>query len=133
MIVKDIMVRKLVTVDCNESVTYACNKYRDYKVGCLIVTDKNHIVGMVTERDFIERTICNEKDPKTTKVKEIMSSDVITIDPYDEIDTAIEKLKEYKIKKLPVVDGDELVGIVTITDIAHTRPTISKFLKVKKI
>ena len=122
------MTNKLISIDCNETVLDACNKYRDHKVGCLIVTDGDQIVGIATERDFIERTICLDKDPKTTKIKEIMTPDVITIDPYDTVEKALDIIKKNNIKKLPVVSNDKLIGIVTITDLAYSRPTIKEFL-----
>jgi len=132
MLVKDMMKRPLVTVDVNDTVRDACDKYRDHKVGCLIVTDREQIAGLVTERDVIKRTICMDKDPNTTKINEIMSTDVKTIDSYAEVEEAIRMIKEYKIKKLPVASNGRLVGIITITDLAHTRPTVKKFLEVKK-
>lgn len=133
MIIKEIMTEKIVTIDSIKTIKDACNKYRDYKVGCLIVIEKDQIAGIVTERDVIERTICMDKDPKTTKIKEIMTSDIKTIHPHDKIEKALEIIKKYKIKKLPVVSNDELVGIVTITDIAYTRPGIKEFLEIRKI
>jgi len=131
MLVKDMMKSKIITVDANDTVRDACNKYRDHKVGCLIVTNNEEIAGLVTERDVIKRTICMDKDPNTTKIAEIMSTDVKTIDPYAEVDDAIRFIKEHKIKKIPVASNGRLVGIITITDLAHTRPTIKRFLEYK--
>jgi len=90
MLVKEIMADKLITVDINETVKSACNKYRDYKVGCLVVTNNDEIAGILTERDVIERTICKDKDPNTTLIKEIMSTDIKTVDSYDRIEKALE-------------------------------------------
>lgn len=132
MFVKEIMTNKIITVDGNETVLDACNKYCECKVGCLIVTDKDQIVGIVTERDFVERAICMHRDPEKTKVKEIMSSDIKTIHPFDRIEKALDIIKKYKIKKLPVISDGKLVGIVTVTDIAYTRPGIREFLEFRK-
>ena len=132
MLVNEIMSDKLVTVDVNQTVKDACNKYRNFRVGCLVVTDNDEIAGLITERDVIERTICMDKDPKTTKVKEIMSTDILTVDSYERIEKALEIMKNNKIKKLPVVKNNKLVGIITLTDIAYTRPSIKKFLAIKE-
>lgn len=132
MFVKDIMSNKIVTIDANVTILDACNKFCECKVGCLIVTENDQIVGIVTERDFVERIICMRRDPEKTKVKEIMSSDIKTVHPYDSIETVLGIIKEYKIKKLPVLSNDKLVGIVTITDIAYSRPMIREFLKLQK-
>jgi len=132
MNIKDIMTKKIITVDKNETVRTACDKYRDFKVGCLVVTYKDNVVGMLTERDVIERTICKDKNPNSTKIFEVMTENVKTIDSYDSIEKALELIKNHKIKKLPVVTNNKLVGIITITDIAYTRPSIRNFLEISK-
>jgi CBS domain-containing protein len=132
MIVKEIMKKSIITIGGNDTILDACNKYRDNKTGCLIVIDEEQVIGLVTERDLIERTICMGRDPEKTKIKEIMTHDVITIDPFDRIDKALEIIKKNKIKKLPVVSNDKLVGIVTITDIAYTKSVIKEFLELHR-
>jgi len=129
LFVKEIMKNNIIAIDSDKSIKDACNLYRDSKIGSLLVTDNDNVVGIVTERDIIERTICMDKDPNKTPIKEIMTTDVKTVDVDDRINYAIGILKENKIKKLPVTDNDELVGIVTVTDIALSRPNIRKFLK----
>jgi CBS domain-containing protein len=124
MFIKEIMTRNVVTINNNQSVLDACKKYRDFKVGSLIVIDKNQCVGIVTERDLLEKVI--KIDPKTTMIKEIMTPYIKTISPLDNIDKAITIMKKNKIKKLPVLAEDELVGIVTISDIANARPEVSR-------
>jgi len=126
MLVKEIMKKNVVTIDSNDSVLNACNKYRDFKVGCLVVMDNKTCVGIVTERDLIERTICEHKDPLNTKVSEIMSKNLKTVHGLDTLETAINIMKENNIKKLPVVFKEGIVGIITVTDISHARPDLSK-------
>ena len=126
MLVKEIMTKKVVTIESNATVFDACIKYRDKKIGCLVVVDKGYCIGIVTERDLIERTICLRKEPEKTLVSEIMSSDIKTIYALDKIEKAIEIMEKYKIKKLPVISNDEIVGIITATDISKARPDISK-------
>ena len=129
MLIKEIMRNKIVTIDSNATIFDACNKYRNYEVGCLLVTDNDQIVGIVTERDVIERTICMERNPKTTKIKEIMSLDIKTVNPLDKVEKAIDIFKRYKIKRLPVISNDKLVGIVTLTDIAYKKYGIREFIE----
>jgi CBS domain-containing protein len=118
----------IVTIESNKSIKDACNIYKDKKIGCLLVIEKDNVIGIVTERDIIERTLCEDKDAKTTTIKDIMTSHVQTIDANDRISYAVEVLKKNNIKKLPVLNKGELVGIVTVTDIALTRPNIKNFL-----
>ena len=120
------MAKKVITIDKNKTVFDACILYKDHKVGCLIVTDDGKCVGIITERDLIERTICTHKDPETTLVGDIMSSDIISVHALDKLETAIEFMESFNIKKLPVVVDAEIVGIITVTDISKARPDLSK-------
>jgi CBS domain-containing protein len=127
--VKDIMHSNIVTIDQNESVRKACDIYRDKKIGCLIVTDRDNIIGLVTERDLIERTICMDREPSMTKVKDIMTTNVITIEMDEKIMKAVDVMKDNNIKKLPVTHKGELIGIITSTDLAYSRPSMKNFFR----
>ena len=126
MLVKEIMTKNVVTIDVDASVFDACMMYKEKKVGCLVVVDDETCVGIVTERDLIERSICQGRDPEKTKVREIMSQNIKVVYALDTAEKALETMKQYKIKKLPVISSEKVVGIVTITDIAEARPEISK-------
>jgi len=126
LLVEKIMTREVVTIDCNETVLDACKKYKDLKVGCLVVMDGTILVGIVTERDIIERAILMEKDLKTTKIREIMSSNIKTVHALAPIERASEIMRENNIKKLPVILNNEIVGIVTVTDMSRALPTFSE-------
>ena len=126
MLVKEAMTKNVITIDKNKTVLDACNMYKDYKIGCLVVTDDGKCVGIVTERDLIERTMCKEKSPRLTKVSEIMSSNIKTVHSLDTLEKALEIMKKNSIKKLPVVVKEGIVGIITVTDISNARPDLSK-------
>ncbi len=126
MIIKDIMIQRVVTIDSCDSVFNACIKLLDERIGCIVVLEEGFCVGIVTERDFIERTILMNRDPQDTKVKEIMTPNIVTITSLDKIEDALNIMRKYRIKKLPVVNNDNLIGIVTISDIAHARPELTK-------
>ena len=126
MLVKEVMTKNVVTIDSKKTILDASNIYRDLKIGCLIVTENGKIAGIVTERDIIERTICANNNPSSTFISEIMSKDMKTIHPLETIDKAIEMMFENKIKKLPVMLNDQIVGIITVTDISRARPDLSK-------
>jgi CBS domain-containing protein len=124
MLVKDVMTKDVITIDSNQTILDAYKKYRDNKVGSLVVTDSDKCIGIVTERDLIEKAI--DKDLKTTFVKDIMTSNVRTISPSDNLDTASELMEKHNIKKLPVLFNDNITGIITINDIVHTKPELTK-------
>ncbi len=126
MLVKEVMTKNVVTIDKEQSVLDAANLYKKHKVGCLIVKENEECIGIITERDIIERTICNKMPPETTKVKDIMSSDVITIHYLERLDKASKIMIINNIKKLPVIKNGEIVGIITVTDISKARPDLSE-------
>ena len=126
MLVKEVMTHPVITIDSEQSILDACNMYRDYKIGCLIVTCKGSSIGLVTERDIIERTICARKNAEKTKIKDIMTTDILTIHPLEQVEKAIDVMMKNNIKKLPVVSNGEVVGIITATDISRARPDLSK-------
>ena len=127
MMIKEIMVTKVISINANKSILEACEKYRDRRIGCLLVTDdEGDCIGIVTERDMIERTICMHRNPEKTRVSEIMTTDIKTVNPFDRIEKAADMMLKYRIKKLPVIQNGEIVGIITATDISRARPDISK-------
>ena len=128
MLVSEIMSKNVVTVESEESVLEACKIYKDHGVGCLVVMREGLILGILTERDIIERVIIEEKDPDKTKVEEIMSKNIKTVHASTSVEKAIEIMKENKIKKLPVILNNEIFGIVTITDIANAIPNFATAL-----
>jgi len=120
------MTRNVVTIDASDTVFDACMKYKEKKVGCLVVVDHETCVGIVTERDLIERSVCARRDPDATKVREIMSFGVKVVNELDTVEKALETMRQFKIKKLPVISSEKVVGIITMTDIAKARPDLSK-------
>jgi CBS domain-containing protein len=126
MLVKEIMTRQVITVEADASVFDACMIYKEKKVGCLVVIKGENCVGIVTERDLIERTICQQRNPEHTKVQEIMSQNIKVVSSLDTIEKTLETMKQHKIKKLPVISSEKVVGIITVTDIAKARPDLSE-------
>jgi len=120
MQVKEIMTKEVFKIDSENSVLDACKKFSENKVGSLVVMSNEIVVGIITERDIIENMILIKGDPKKTKVREIMSSQLKTIHAMDSLEKAASIMREYKIKKLPVILNNEIVGIITETDLSQT-------------
>jgi CBS domain-containing protein len=131
--VEDVMVEKVVTVDISDSVKYAAKLMSSIGIGCVVVLEERGVVGIVTERDLIQRVIVDSVDPGVTRIKEIMSTPPIVVDRNFALEKAVELMFEHGIKKLPVVervnDKMKLVGLVTLTDIARIQPKIIETLK----
>ena len=114
--VKDIMKKTVISVDSSMTVKDAAKMMKDAGVGCVVVMEKNLAVGIVTERDFIRKVIAQEK-PSSMVVKEIMSSPLIVINPDETVWELAELMKQRRIHKVPVTEGERLVGIATSTDL----------------
>lgn len=126
MLVEEIMTRNIVSIDSQKSVFDACKQLSKNKVGSLVVMDKNITVGIITERDTIEKVILQSRDPKETKVIEIMNPNIKTVHALAPLEKAAKIMKENKIKKLPVILNNEIVGIITETDLANTIDVFSE-------
>jgi len=127
--VGDVMVREVITVDENSTVKEAVDIMNEFQIGSLIVLGKGKAMGIVTERDFLRRVIAGAKDAENTKVREIMTVPLVVVEPSMDLEEAVKLVFQRKIKKLAVVDGKKLVGIVTLTDIARFQPQMIKMLK----
>ena len=119
MKVKELMVKNVITLRTDTSVHEAAKLLNKNKIGCLVVVRDGEIEGILTERDLLERVLEKCKNPKETKTSEIMTKDVIVGKPDMEIYEATSIMTKNKIKKLPIVEKNQLIGIVTVTDIAH--------------
>lgn len=115
ILVKDIMTKSLVTVDSSATVNEAAKLMEKSKVGSVLVMEKNVPIGIMTDRDFAIR-IAAHAYPIHTKVKQVMSSPLVHVSPNDEVWVAADLMYSRKIRRLPVLDEDELLGIVTATD-----------------
>jgi len=112
------MKKQVITVDSSVSIRDAAKIMSDASVGCVVVMEKNVAVGIVTERDFVRRIAATEK-PLSAPVKEVMSSPLIVINPDESVWELAELMKLRRIHKVPIVQENRLVGIVTTTDLTR--------------
>jgi len=115
--VKDIMTTTVITIESNKTVTEAAALMAEKDVGNLIVMENNTPIGIVTERDFVRRVLATEKSRKS-KISEIMSTPLRVIDPDAPLKEAARRMVRKRIRRLPVIKDNKLVGIVTATDFA---------------
>ncbi len=114
--VNQVMSKNVLTVDKSASLQEAAEKMSKLNIGCVIVTDGTNPLGIVTERDFVTKVVA-EGRPLFTEISEVMSSPLITIDHEETIWEASEMMKVKGIHKLPVKENEQIIGIVTTTDI----------------
>ena len=125
--VEDVMVEDVISVSEKATVREAAELMNKNEIGCLVVVKKGKPVGIVTETDMVKRVILKLVDPEKTKVSEIMSEPLVFGNPQMGVDEASKIMQRQKIKKLPVVEKDRLVGLVTTTDIVRS-PEVMKMM-----
>lgn len=128
MLVKDAMNRSVLVIRPDTTVKDAAKVMTQQRVGSLIVVDNDKLVGIVTELDILWKVVAEDLDPKTTRVSEIMTKKVITVDVDKTLEDATHLMVENKIKKLPVLDNGKLVGILTATDLISVQPKLIESL-----
>ncbi|MDX1442131.1 MAG: CBS domain-containing protein [Nitrosopumilaceae archaeon] len=116
--VKDVMITKIASLDLNSMIKDAAKLMEEKNIGCIIVTQNNLPVGILTERDFV-RKIAAKEEPLTSKLETVMSSPLISIGPDETIWEAAETMKINNIHKLPVIENSEVIGIITTTDLVE--------------
>lgn len=124
------MVKNVITLQTDASVYDAVKLLNKHKIGCLvIVRQDNEIVGILTERDLLERVLEKCRNPKETKVSEVMTRNVISGTPDMDLLEAARLMFKIKVKKLPITERNQLVGIITLTDIARTTSVDEKTIE----
>ena len=126
---EDVMVKEVITIDEKSTVKEAAEVMNKFEIGCLIAVRDGKAMGIITERDLLKRVVAESRDATKTKVKDIMSSPLVVVEPSMELEDAVKLMFQMKIKKLPVVDGKRLVGLISLTDIARFQPQVIKILK----
>lgn len=114
--IADVMTKSVISVDASITISEAAKMMEDAKVGAMIVMENNLPVGIVTDRDFAIKVVAHAYQI-STPIKQIMSSPLFSINSSDSIRIASDLMHDRGIRKLPVIDDDNLVGIITSTDI----------------
>jgi CBS domain-containing protein len=137
--VHDVMTNVPVFVKPTTTLDICALEMKNNKVGTLLVKDKDDLVGILSERDIVRKIVANTKEyekkkkyPSNIAVSEIMTKDLITVDPKKDIFEALKIMKEFDIRHLPVIFEKKLVGILTMKDILKIEPQLFELL-VEKI
>jgi CBS domain-containing protein len=91
---------------------------RDEHIGSLPVTEDERLVGMITDRDITTRVVAESAVPETTSVGDVYSRDLISVEPNNDLDEALQLMARHQVRRLPVVENGRLVGMVAQADIA---------------
>ncbi len=117
------MAKNIKTVKPDDSVHQAVQKMNKFDIGSVIVISSGRPVGIITETNIMRRVVEPRMDPATVWAKDIMTSPLITIEQNAAVEEAAKVMSERKINRLPVINGDKLVGLISSTDIVKANPT----------
>ena len=119
--VQEIMTHDPVTAETSTSLVDVARAMRDHDTGAVIATDAGKVRGIVTDRDVVVRAIADGRDPSAVRIGEICSDQLVTLNPQDRIETAADTMRRHDVRRLPVVDGERPIGIVSLGDLAMER------------
>ena len=118
--IRDLMTANPCSIDADQTVAHAAKMMRDEDVGLAPIVEGDKLIGTVTDRDIAIRVVAEGKDPQQTTVREIASTNIVTIDPQQDLDEALRLMAQHHVRRLPVVEeGGRLVGIVAQADVAR--------------
>lgn len=120
-------IHEVVKVKPGDSVASAAKTLKTSNIGAVLVCEQGaRPLGIFTERDLCRRVVAEGLDPKSTTVEAVMTKDLITVDASDPLDRVFEQLAEGRFRHLPITDSGEVVGIVSLTDLAKVLRLVYK-------
>jgi CBS domain-containing protein len=120
LLIKEVMTKNVMTIEYSAPVKKAAELMAENDIGCLIVTKEGKPTGIVTERDMLQRVLLQFRDPRITRIDDIMSTPLIASKPDTELHKALRLMNERRIKKLPIVEDGLLIGLLTLTDVVRS-------------
>jgi CBS domain-containing protein len=117
--IRDVMSSNPCAIDADKPVAHAAKMMKQEDVGLAPVVEGDRLVGTLTDRDIVLRVVAEGKDPQTVTAREVASTDLITIDPQQDLDEALRLMASKQVRRLPVVEEGRLVGVVAQADIAR--------------
>jgi CBS domain-containing protein len=123
--IRDVMAPRPIAVPATATLTEVARQMRDADIGDVIVQDGNQVAGIVTDRDIVVRAIADDLAPGQVSVAEICSNDLVTVRPDDPVERAVQLMRGAAVRRLPVAEDGNVVGVVTLGDLALERDPAS--------
>src|SRR5215203_4271856 len=118
--IREVMTSKVCSIDAEKPVAYAAKMMRDEDVGLAPIVEGDRLVGTLTDRDIAIRVVAEGRDPESTKVRDVASTDLVTVDPQQDLDDALRLMAQHQVRRIPVIEEDgRLVGVVAQADVAR--------------
>lgn len=119
--IREVMTQDAKTMKADETLTSAAQAMKESDIGCVLVMTGGKLHGLVTDRDIVVRAIAENRDPSRTKLEEICTKETRTLSPDASVDDAVELMRKESIRRVPVVENDSPVGMVSLGDLAVER------------
>ena len=129
--VRDAMTTRPVTASTDTPLQEVAKLMKKGNVGSIVITSKEKLVGIISEKDIVERVVAKGLDFAKLKARDIMTKDLVTINPQEDIYDALLLMGNEEIRKLPVVDNKKLVGLLTSNDILKIEPALFDIMSVR--
>ncbi|MBR3692641.1 MAG: CBS domain-containing protein [Clostridia bacterium] len=121
MQVKELMVRHIVAVSPEDSAASAAHLLHRYNIGSLpVMSADGRLRGIVTDRDIVTRCVAEEELPDTCRVRDIMTRSIVTVDEDADVQEAARRMRDGRVRRLPVLRGDLLVGMLSLGDLSRS-------------
>ena len=116
--VRDVMTPGVRTLSPSQSLAEAAEVMKGEDVGSVPVVEEGRLAGIVTDRDIVTRAVAERRDPQTVKVSEVGSRELVTVEPEQDLDAALALMAHHQVRRLPVVEAGQLVGMLAQADVA---------------
>ena len=117
--IRDVMTSEVRACEPSTTVVEAAKAMAKEDIGPVPVVEDGRLIGILTDRDIVVRVVAEGRDPASTKIEEVATRDLVTVSPDDDVNTALSRMAESQVRRIPIVEGDRLVGIVAQADIAR--------------
>lgn len=118
--ITEVMSSNPCAIEADKPVSYAAKMMKQEDVGLAPIVEGDRLVGTLTDRDIVTRVVAEGKDPESVTVREVASTDLVTVDPQQDLDEALQLMARNQVRRLPVVEEDgRLVGVVAQADVAR--------------
>ena len=127
--VAEVMNKTVIVMDINSDIPSIAREMVSCEAGSVIITENRKAIGIITERDLVKNIVAEDRRPSEVKANEIFSTPLITIEPEKSVVEASEIMLKANIKRLPVLEKDTIIGMISTTDILMVTPGLNTILK----
>jgi len=118
--ISELMSSNPCAIEADKPVAYAARMMKDEDVGLAPIVEGDRLVGTLTDRDIVTRVVAEGRDPQSVAVREVASTDLVTIDPQQDLGEALQLMARNQVRRLPVVEEDgRLIGVIAQADVAR--------------